>query len=304
MPQKNRKNIHKTRTKQNMPQKKSHENVLAGMIVLITLILFAGNSSESTVKNSPITSPVFPPEKSIEKIENIKKYEKIISPILMYHYIRDYKNKKDPIGIGLSIAPEVFEQQLQIIQDEGFRAITLNDLKMAWAGKKSLPEKKIILTFDDGYEDFYTAAFPLLKKYNMRATVYMIANKIDKPGYLSSQQLKELDWSGLVTIASHGLNHVNFYTLPREKLEGEMQESKKILENLLEHKIKHFAYPVGAYDKRIKTEAEKAGYATATLTDYGYIHEEKNRLALARVRVQGGISSEKFKSLLILGLVE
>lgn len=235
---------------------------------------------------------------NIKTIEKTEPVEKIQAPILMYHYIRDYQNPQDKIGSGLSISPQNFEKQLEIIQTEGFETVTLDDIDSAWRGEKKLPNRPLIITFDDGYEDFYTAAFPLLKKYNMKSTVYMIAGYIDKPGYLKTKQLKELNMSELVTIGSHSLNHVDFYTLRRNELKYELTQSKKLLENLLESPVKHFAYPLGRYGKVIREEVERAGYSTATLIDLGYEHKEKDRYTLERVRIPRNTSLEKFRKLI------
>ena len=85
-------------------------------------------------------------------------------PILMYHYIRDYQNPRDPVGINLSIAPALFAQQMQYLSSHGYTPITLDKLAAIFAGKAHAPAKPIVLTFDDGYKDLFTAAFPILKR--------------------------------------------------------------------------------------------------------------------------------------------
>lgn len=294
------------------PQKKSYKKTSAAIAAIIAIFFLAAFATFATMKNwnphwknwgewnrkTDEKNPAVTANKNLKTIEKTDPIETIKAPILMYHYIRDYQNPQDKIGTGLSVSPQNFEEQLKIIQAEGFETITLDDMDSAWRGEKKLPEKPLIITFDDGYEDFYTAAFPLLQKYNMKATIYMIANLIEKPGYLKSEQLKKLSASSLVTIGGHSLNHVDFYTLKRNELKQEMTQAKKILENLLGNPVKHFAYPLGRYNKIIREEVERAGYSTATLIDLGYEHKEKDRYTLNRVRIPGNASLEKFKKLI------
>lgn len=219
-------------------------------------------------------------------------------PILMYHYIRDYTSTKDPIGIALSVAPQKLEEQLQEIQKEGFETITFDDLEAAWSNVKTLPEKPIILTFDNGYRDFYETAFPLLKKYKMKATSYVITGFIGKDQYVTAAQIKEMDMSGLITIASKTVNHADLFQQKRIGMQYEMRQSKKTLEELVGHEIKYLSYPLGRYNKVIREETERAGYRNATLTDLGYDHPEKDRYTMTRVRIPGQASIEKFKKLI------
>lgn len=290
---------------------KNRAIIMGALIIVIFLSIF---TSFATIKKwhpwdqkwnekwNPENNKKNPVALDIEIIEKENPVETIKAPILMYHYIRDYNNPRDKIGTGLSVSPKNFEEQLKIIQAEGFKTMTLDEMEAAWRGEKKLPEKPLVITFDDGYEDLYTAAFPLLKKYNMKATVYVIAGLMGKPNYLKPEQLKELNGSGLMTIGGHSLNHVDFYTLKRNELKYEMTQSKKILEDLLGNPVKHFAYPLGRYNKIIREETERAGYSTATLIDLGYEHKEKDRYTLNRVRIPGNASLEKFRKL-ILGAV-
>ncbi|MEK7544638.1 MAG: polysaccharide deacetylase family protein [Patescibacteria group bacterium] len=219
-------------------------------------------------------------------------------PILMYHYIRDYTNTKDPVGIRLSVSPQKFEEQLQEIQKEGFETITFDDLESAWRNEKTLPEKPIMLTFNDGYRDFYENAFPLLKKYDAKATTYIATEFIGKDSYITGAQIKEMDLSGFVTIASEGVNHADLLRKKRTEVQYEMRQSKKTLEDLVGHEVKSFSYPLNRYNSVTREEVERAGYANATLTDLGYKHAEKDRFAITRVRIPGQVSLEKFKKLI------
>lgn len=219
-------------------------------------------------------------------------------PILMYHYVRTVTDKKDKIGIGLSVPPEMFDKQMKLLLDKGFTTVTLDDLANAWNSNTPLPKKPIIITFDDGYDDLYKTAYPILKKYNIKATAYIVPGFIDTPRYLTSKQLKELSDSLLVTIASHTMKHVSMNNASRKRMREEITNSKTWLEKFTGQKIKHFSYPSGQYNKTAMKEAELAGYLTATTTQPGTIHHHKERFATKRVRIPGTITLADFEKLI------
>lgn len=219
-------------------------------------------------------------------------------PILIYHYIREVDPKKDFLGADLSVSPKNFDEQLTWLEEKGYTTITLDDIVSAWEKGTPLPEKPIILTFDDGYDDFATNAFPILQKHGAKATTYVVSSFLDKPHYLSTKQLLELAASPLITIASHTEHHADLRTLKMSKLHEELINSKSRLEKLIGQPIRHFAYPYGRFTNGIAQETEKAGYSTATTTLFGYNHTPKNRFMMRRVRIAGATSISKFEKLL------
>lgn len=240
------------------------------------------------------------------EISNIKTPETISQrprvsvnvPILIYHYIREVDPRKDYLGADLSVPPENFEEQLAWLQKNNYTTITLDDIVSAWEKGSEMPEKPVILTFDDGYDDFFSVAYPLLQKYNAKATAYIITNFLDEPRYMTTSQLKELGTSPLLTIASHTERHPDLRILKISRLREELVESKKLLEDLNKKPIYHFAYPFGYYTSGIAKEVEKAGYKTAVITLSGTKHTPENRLMMKRVRIAGGLTIEKFAKLI------
>ena len=116
--------------------------------------------------------------------------------------------------------------------------------------KRKIPPKTAAVTFDDGYLDNYTQAYPILKKYNIPATIFVVINRIGKhmgnDDYMSWAQIKELSESGLITIGSHSMNHPNLSEIESEQeMESEILESKNILEESLGRKVDLFSYPFG-----------------------------------------------------------
>lgn len=198
-------------------------------------------------------------------------------PILMYHYIRDYDNADDPTGVGLSISPTKFSQQLDQIVAAGYTSINFYDLQ-----NNDLPGKPIILTFDDGYVDFYTNAYPELKKRNMTAVVYVIASK-NSAQYLTTDMIKELADNN-IEIGSHTISHKDLTKLTAEKAKEEIAESKSELEQVTKKTIISFCYPTGKYNVDTEKMVRGAGYLFATTTTSGIGHFS-DTYALSRYRI-------------------
>ncbi len=169
-------------------------------------------------------------------------------PVLMYHAVSD-----DLWGIaGLFVSPANMEKQLQYLADKGYTPIWFEDL----AHIETI-EKPVILTFDDGYDDNYTNLFPLLKKYNMKATIFMITGSIGANHYLTADQIKEMDQSGLVSFQSHTVSHPDLGKCTAEELDAEMQNSKATLARLTGKEPFVLCYPMGKWsDLSLEKTAE------------------------------------------------
>lgn len=216
-------------------------------------------------------------------------------PVLMYHYIRIPPDPvKDKLGFGLSVSPNDFRAQLEYLVNNGYVSVEPNDLTKAWQGKSKLPEKPIILTFDDGYADFYATAFPILREFKLKATLFVVADFVDNHAdrYVSWNQILEMDKSGLITFGSHTLSHVDL-TASRYA-ETEITKSKQILEEKLGRKIDAFAYPAGKFNDDLAKLIEGAGYQLAFTTRPDRAMEFASRFALPRVRVSGAESLDSF----------
>src|SRR5262245_44156313 len=155
-------------------------------------------------------------------------------PILMYHYIsRNPKAPDDPLRTRLSVPPAQFAQQLAYLRRAGYTTITLDDLVDALYMRVSLPSKPVILTFDDGYQDFFTNAYPLLRRYGDKATIYIITGKVGTTGYMSWPELRTLAASPLITIGAHTRTHRELPKLSARQSWQELAGSKADLETRL-----------------------------------------------------------------------
>lgn len=130
-------------------------------------------------------------------------------------------------------------------------------------GQPDRPTGRAAVTFDDGLEDVYTIAYPFLKGENIPFTVFVLTDKLDQPGYLTTAQLKEIAQDPLVTIGSHGTDHTRLSRTDRDKQYHELHASKEKLEALLGRPCAFFAYPFGAYNETTLDLMQSAGYALA-----------------------------------------
>lgn len=210
-----------------------------------------------------------------------------VIPILMYHYVRVAPDPTDTIGINLSVKPELFAQQMRYLADNGYTTLTMSDVYAILAGRQALPPKPIALTFDDGYRDFYTAAWPVLRQYNFKATSNVVSGFIDADLYMTWAMIRELDASGLVEIGVHTSNHADLVALSQARRWQEISGSKAAIERGLGHPVTAFAYPAGKYDAGVIELVRKAGYLTATTVKFGSKQSLQWAFELPRVRVNG-----------------
>lgn len=185
-----------------------------------------------------------------------------VIPILMYHSI-DHNDKVTK----LSVSPESFARQMEFLNKNHYNVLPLEKV-ISYINKKERPPRKTIaITFDDGFYNNYQYAYPVLKKYNIPATLFIIVNRVGNPGFLSWEEIKEMSDSGVITVGSHTRTHFWLLGSDERFLEDEVAGSKKILEERLGKKVDLFCYPMGAFDEKSKKAVEDAGYACAVSTN-------------------------------------
>lgn len=210
-----------------------------------------------------------------------------VIPILMYHYVRTVTDPADAIGSNLSVTPERFAAQMQYLADHGYTTLTLREVHAILAGQLPLPERPIALTFDDGYRDFYTAAWPVLRQQGFKATSYVITDLLGEDAYLTWDMLRELDASGLIEVGAHSRTHPDLRALGADRRWGEIAGSKATLEQGLGRPITAFCYPAGKYDAAVIAAVRQAGFLTATTVEYGAQQHLQWAYELPRIRVHG-----------------
>lgn len=201
--------------------------------------------------------------------------------VFMYHLIMEEPYSENT---GLFVTPSDFEAQLDAIVES--KATTLFADEYAASKKPS-----VIITFDDGYEDNYTTAYPMLKERGLKATIFLVVDLIGTEGYMTEAQILEMSESGLIKFGSHTKSHADLSTLDEEQVRYELEESKKALEELLGYEVKSLAYPVGGYnDSVVNIVSEMFGFAYTTKSPDDV--EADNMLLIPRYAMFRGYDGE------------
>jgi peptidoglycan/xylan/chitin deacetylase (PgdA/CDA1 family) len=207
-------------------------------------------------------------------------------PILMYHRV-DYVTASTPAATkALTVSPEDFRHQMKWLEGHGYHTITQRSLFNALMCGSHLPRKPIVVTFDDGYRDVYRYASPVIERFGMHAISYLITERIsgDDHSFLSWKQVRGFEKRG-VEIGSHTVSHAALASLSDAGALAELVQSRKKLEQKLDHRVSWLAYPYGSYDSRIERLAKKAGYKLAVTTDWGSLQSAQRPFALKRLRI-------------------
>ena len=219
-------------------------------------------------------------------------------PILMYHYIHTNPDARDRLGFALSVTPADFAAQMDWLAGNGFHTVTLADVYDYLNGTRGLPSRPVILTFDDGYADFFNTALPILKAHDFTAVSYVVSGFIGRPGYMTAAQIVEADRSG-IEIGSHTVDHANLARSSAGNVMFEVVASKQALEQLLCHPVLSFCYPSGQFNGSVAAAVQAAGYNDATTTAFGFVHSQWDRYRWSRLRVSGGEGLSDFAAALV-----
>ena len=182
--------------------------------------------------------------------------------ILEYHKVNE-RTKDD-----YTVTPTEFAAQMDALQADGYTTISVLDFLRAKKGKQELPEKPVVVTFDDGYSDNYTEALPILEERGMKATVFMVTNDVGLPGYLTWEQLHEMEKRG-VELGSHTANHLPLTDMTVAEARDEVQKSKLQMEWKGLKTVFVLSYPNGKYDKFLPEILKQEEYLAAVTGDPG-----------------------------------
>ena len=203
-------------------------------------------------------------------------------PIIMYHSVLP----EVPKGNVLTVSVDTFEKQMSFFKRHNYNVVTLGWVKGYILKKRKIPSRAVALSFDDGNKDNYTYAFPILKKYNFPAAIFIIVSEVGAPGRLSWEEIKEMRDSGLITFGSHSFTHPFLDTLGKgDDLKKEITGSKLALEEKLGRPVELFCYPCGRFNDEVIQAVKDAGYQEAMATNPGKKIPNDNILALKRLRI-------------------
>jgi peptidoglycan/xylan/chitin deacetylase (PgdA/CDA1 family) len=209
-------------------------------------------------------------------------------PILMYHYVSDLPPDADRYRVDLTVLPEDFKAQLQYLADAGYHAITLTDVYLHLTQGVPLPEKPVVLTFDDGYRDAYEVVFPMLLDYGFTGTFFVLATPthFESPSYMTWAQMKEMADAGM-EIQAHGRDHVDLRGRSYDYLVYQTLGIQEAIEHHTGRLPRFFCYPSGKRDANVIAVLKSAGYWGAVTTEWGQTHTRENLFEMPRIRIRG-----------------
>lgn len=219
-------------------------------------------------------------------------------PVVMLHYVRVNPDPNDKIGFNLSVTPYNFAKQMDYLVQHGYHTVSLDELGAALLHGTSLPPKPIALTFDDGYEDSYSQAYPILKARGLQALNFIITGFVGAPGYLTWDEILSMQKSGVFSFGAHTVTHKPLTSLSYNQVLNEVTDSRRELQSHLHTPVYWFAYPFGNVNNTVASIVQQSGYVGAFGTNSGTFLSADRMFTLPRVRDGGGLGVADFASYL------
>ncbi|MFD8818630.1 polysaccharide deacetylase family protein [Streptomyces sp. NPDC059627] len=223
-------------------------------------------------------------------------------PILMYHSVATAPNDATR---ALSVAPEAFAEQMALIGDLGLTPVSTAALAAGWRSGGPLPDRPVLITFDDGYEGVHRHALPVLAKHGYASTLFVstgwLRGAYDTGGGLDAMldwdQVRELAGAGC-EIGGHSHTHPELDQLDDDRLREELMRCRDIVTGELGAEPTSFAYPYGYSSRRVRHAVRAAGYAQALAVGNALAHRRQGPFALRRVTVRRSTDAAEFAQLL------
>lgn len=240
-------------------------------------------------------------------------------PVFMYHHINTNK------GDMVTVVPDIFEAQMRFLAEAGYQTLSADELIKSISGNMEAVKKAVAITFDDGYLDNYQYAFPILKRYNIRAIIFIVVDWVGKsselgppevdwgselriknlPNHNSGKRLikegqlndvimnwdmvKEMQESGLIEFYSHTMSHRRCAELSPEELSKELRDSKNIIEEKLHKTCSCLCWPKGSYNEDAIRIAREIGYKALVTTKRGVVKKDSDISCIERIVVKGNL---------------
>jgi len=211
-----------------------------------------------------------------------------VVPILMYHHF-GYENST------LYVTPENFGRQMAYIKDKGYNVISLDELADGIKNNRKFKHRTVVITIDDGYRDNFTYAYPILRKYNFPATIFIIANFIDnKKDFMNWDEINAVSKDN-ISFGGHTKNHAYLPSIKEKAvLLDEIEGCKKFIKDKIGSPVDYFCYPTGGFTEEVKNLVKKAGYKGACTTNRGFVELNKDVYELKRVKVTNSDTNKPF----------
>ncbi len=228
-------------------------------------------------------------------------------PILMYHSISDEDESRVHPYYRTATSPAVFAAQIASLQSAGFRAVGLTEAAQRIA-QPAIPDNWVVITFDDGYRNFYTDAFPVLNRHGFTATMFLptayigdTTTSFNKKDCMTWSEVRELQKCG-IDFGSHTVTHPQLHDIQADRIKQEVELSKQTIEERLGSKVESFAYPYAFPDtdiqfrNRLREMLRNAGYASGVCTTLGRASRGSDPYFLKRLPVNSCDDAELFRA--------
>ncbi len=220
--------------------------------------------------------------------QTIELGDRVFAPILVFHHIKTPSRFLGKLANNFFIDTESFEKIIQVLLKNSYQPVFVSEMATYLKSGEKLPDNLIAITFDDGSEDFYTNAYPILAKYNVKSSVYPIVGA-HTDNFLTAEQIVELDKGGLVEFGSHTWSHQYITRLKKEDQYRELKSGKDYLEKLLNKKIETLCYPFGLYDKELEQMALDMGYKIGLKYNYSFWQDQNNLMEMSRLGIMPNV---------------
>jgi peptidoglycan/xylan/chitin deacetylase (PgdA/CDA1 family) len=201
-------------------------------------------------------------------------------PVLMYHSINEGAENS-----RLIVSRDTFEKQMHFLTKYNYGVLTMDEYTDLLKTGKKPARRSVVITFDDGYLDNYVNAYPVLKKYNIPAIIFVVVNWIGKESMMDLRQVRQLSDDPLIEIGSHGMSHCPLDEVDEAKAVREIKQSKLELESKLNTAVNYLCYPCGVFSPFIKKVAKSAGYKAALATHPDARTALDDAFAIRRIRI-------------------
>lgn len=246
--------------------------IILSTFLVIKLLAITGFNLRNFVKQS-------------QHVEPDQKPYSLNIPIITYHYIEIVTDKNDFLRKNMAITPTELKREINELKNQGYEFVFIKEIPKLLHMKTPPTGKFVAITFDDGYKDFYTDAFPVIKETSVKATVFIISGFVNHQNYMTDEQIKEISQSGLVEIGAHTMNHVDLKSITLAHADSEIVGSKAYLESKLGIKVESFSYPYGGFNNEIIQLVKNAFYTSAVSDVSGTTQSLNNLYTLSRIRV-------------------
>ena len=220
-------------------------------------------------------------------------------PVLMYHRVDnlDPRQPQSKLLRGLTVSPETFRKQMEYLVSHGYRGIPLDNVENAVLHGGELPKRAVAITFDDGYDSVFDHAYPVLRKYGLPATIFVVTSVVGRPHHVTWDELRLMKKHG-IDCASHTVHHPDLTKLSLAQIDLELRGSRIRIKRETGESVDSLAYPGSRYDVEVVRDMRRSGYLIGWRDHGGPVHPTNRLYYLPRVRISGRDSMAEFKRLM------